>query len=159
VTSKIYESIKARTPEDIHLNIKSILTYAIGEENTMTKEDIAHALYKTPCSHRTDEHGNQYPVYLNSSRDRQIRDAVAELVIYFDQHIVTDTDNGGFHYAGSTEEIDANIADLQSRCDAIQLRIAGLNRARVKVFNKSRPGGAQPGLFTLHPQPGQERML
>jgi hypothetical protein len=118
MTSKVYESIKARAPEDIHLNIKSILVFHVGADNAISKEDLSRRMFKK----------------YTSSTDRQIRDAVAELVIYFDEPIVTNTVTGGFYYAGTPDEIDQNIADLLSRSDQFKLRVEGLRRARVKRF-------------------------
>jgi hypothetical protein len=118
MTSKVYESIKARAPEDIHLNIKAILVFHVGADNAISKEDLSRRMFKK----------------YTSSTDRQIRDAVAELVIYFDEPIVTNTVTGGFYYAGTPDEIDQNIADLLSRSDQFKLRVEGLRRARVKRF-------------------------
>lgn len=118
MTSKIYDSIKSRTPEDIHLDIKSILVFHVGADNAISKEDLSRRMFKK----------------YTTSTDRQIRDAVAELVIYFDEPIVTNTVTGGFYYAGTADEIDENIADNQARIDQLKLRIDGLRRARVKRF-------------------------
>jgi hypothetical protein len=118
MTSKIYESIKVRAPEDIHLNIKAILVFHVGADNAISKEDLSRRMFKK----------------YTSSTDRQIRDAVAELVIYFDEPIVTNTVTGGFYYAGTPDEIDENIADNQARIDQLKLRVDGLRRARVKRF-------------------------
>jgi hypothetical protein len=118
MTSKIYDSIKARAPEDIHLNIKAILVFHVGADNAISKEDLSRRMFKK----------------YTSSTDRQIRDAVAELVIYFDEPIVTNTVTGGFYYAGTPDEIDENIADNQARIDQLKLRVDGLRRARVKRF-------------------------
>jgi hypothetical protein len=118
MTSKVYDSIKAKIPEDIHLNIKSILVFHVGADNAISKEDLSRRMFKK----------------YTSSTDRQIRDAVAELVIYFDEPIVTNTVTGGFYYAGTPDEIDENIADNQARIDQLKLRVDGLKRARVKRF-------------------------
>lgn len=118
MTNKIYDSIKARTPEDIHLDIKSILVFHVGADNAISKEDLSRRMFKK----------------YTSSTDRQIRDAVAELVIYYDEPIVTNTVTGGFYYAGTPDEIDQNIADNQARIDQLKLRVEGLRRARVKRF-------------------------
>ena len=118
MTNKIYESIKARAPEDIHLNIKAILVFHVGADNAISKEDLSRRMFKK----------------YTSSTDRQIRDAVAELVVYFDEPIVTNTVTGGFYYAAAAEEIDANIADCLARAEQSKLRAEGLRRARVKRF-------------------------
>ena len=120
MTSKIYEEIKARTPETIHLDIKNVLQWHIGADNSISKEEISKKIF------------GKY----TDSTDRQIRDAVAELVIFFDEHIVTNTTTGGFYYASSTDEIDQNISDIQSRIDQLAARRDGLFRAKAKVFKK-----------------------
>jgi hypothetical protein len=118
MTSKIYESIKVRAPEDIHLNIKAILVFHVGADNAITKQELSQKIF------------GKY----TTSTDRQIRDAVAELVIFFDEPIVTNTITGGFYYAGTAEEIDENIADLDARSKQLDARREGLRRARVKRF-------------------------
>jgi hypothetical protein len=118
MTNKIYESIKARAPEDIHLNIKAILVFHVGADNAISKEELSRRMF------------GKY----TSSTDRQIRDAVAELVIFFDEPIVTNTVTGGFYYAATADEIDANIADLDARSKQLDARREGLRRARVKRF-------------------------
>ena len=118
MTNTIYEDIKARTPENIHLDIKAILAFHVGADNAITKEQLSLRMF------------GKY----TSSTDRQIRDAVADLVIYFDEPIVTNTTSGGFYFAGTADEIDQNIADNQARVDQLQKRIEELRRARVKRF-------------------------
>lgn len=118
MTSKVYDSIKSRTPEDIHLDIKTFLQFHVGADNSISKQELSQKMF------------GKY----TTSTDRQIRDAVAELVIYYDEPIVTNTVTGGFYYAGTPEEIDENIADNQARIDQLKLRIDGLRRARVKRF-------------------------
>ena len=127
MTNRIYEEIKARTPDDIHLNIKSILIHHVGVENAITKEDISKQLF----GKYTDSH------------DRQIRDAVAELVIFWDEHIVSNTSGGGFYYARTTDELEQNIADIQSRIDQLAARRDALYRAESRVFKR---GTSQPRL-------------
>ena len=131
MTSKIYESIKSRTPEDIHLNIKNILQRHIGADNFITKEEISNTLF-----------GRYTDTY-----DRQIRDAVAELVIFFDEHIVTNTVTGGYYYAANADEIDCNIADLSKRKSELSDRIEGLKRARGRVFKHGYQPETQKTLF------------
>ncbi len=118
MTNTIYEDIKARTPDNIHLNIKAVLVYHVGAENAVSKEELSIKLFGV----HTD------------TTDRQIRDAIAELVTDVDEPIVTNTGRGGYYYAGTPEEIDQNIADLQDRIIQLQKRIEGLRRARVKRF-------------------------
>jgi hypothetical protein len=118
MTNTVYEDIKARAPENIHLDIKAILAFHVGADNAITKEQLSMRMF------------GKY----TSSTDRQIRDAVADLVIYFDEPIVTNTVTGGFYFAGTADEIDQNIADNQARVGQLQKRIEGLRRARVKRF-------------------------
>ena len=118
MTNTIYEDIKARTPENIHLDIKAILAFHVGAENAVSKEELSDKLFGTH----------------SSTTDRQIRDAIAEMVTEDDEPIVTNTRRGGYYYAGTPEEIDQNIADLQDRINQLQKRIEGLRRARVKRF-------------------------
>jgi len=118
MTNTIYEDIKSRTPENIHLDIKAILVYHVGAENALSKEELSIKLFGV----HTD------------TTDRQIRDAIAEMVTEYDEPIVTNTRRGGYYYAGTPEEIDQNIADLQDRINQLQKRIEGLRRARVKRF-------------------------
>ncbi len=119
MTNKIYESIKERTPETIHLDIKNILIWHVGADNAVTKEEISNQIF------------GKY----TDTTDRQIRDAVAELVIFWDKHIVTNTNTGGYYYASSADEIDQNIADIQSRIDQLASRRDGLQRARARAFH------------------------
>jgi len=130
MTSKIYEEIKARTPETIHLDIKNVLQWHIGADNSISKEEISNKIF------------GKY----TDSTDRQIRDAVAELVIYFDEHIVTNTTTGGYYYASNEDEINQNIADIQSRIDQLAARRDGLFRAKSKIF-KSGQMRLQGSLF------------
>ena len=116
-----YEDIKARTPENIHLNIKAVLVYHVGAENAVSKEELSDKLFGTH----------------SSTTDRQIRDAIAEMVTEDDEPIVTNTGRGGYYYAGTPEEIDMNIADLQDRINQLERRIESLRRARYKLFRKS----------------------
>jgi DNA replication protein DnaD len=121
MTNTIYEDIKARTPEKIHLNIKAVLVYHVGAENALSKEELSIKLFGV----HTD------------TTDRQIRDAIAEMVTEYDELIVTNTRRGGYYYAGTPEEIDENIADLQDRINQLSRRIESLRRARNKVFHKN----------------------
>lgn len=122
MTNKVYEEIKARSPETIHLDIKSVLQWHVGIDQSISKEEISKKIF------------GKY----TDSTDRQIRDAVAELVIYFDEHIVTNTVTGGYYYASTTDEIDENIADIQSRIDQLAARRDGLYRAKAKIFKRGQ---------------------
>lgn len=117
----IYEDIKSRTPDNIHLNIKAILVYHVGAENALSKEELSVKLFGVHTA----------------TTDRQIRDAIAEMVTEDDEPIVTNTGRGGYYYAGTPEEIDQNIADLQDRIIQIGKRVESLKRARNKVFHKN----------------------
>ena len=116
-----YENIKARTPDNIHLNIKAVLVYHVGEENALSKEELSIKLFGIHTA----------------TTDRQIRDAIAEMVTEDDEPIVTNTGRGGYYYAGTPEEIDENIADLQDRIIQLGKRVESLKRARSKVFHKN----------------------
>ena len=121
MTNTIYEDIKARTPENIHLDIKAILVYHVGAENALSKEELSVKLFGIHTV----------------TTDRQIREAIAELVTDFDEPIVTNTGRGGYYYAGTPEEINENIADLQDRIIQLGKRVESLRRARNKVFHKN----------------------
>lgn len=116
-----YEHIKASVPNNLHLNIKAVLVYHVGAENAVSKEELSDKLFGVH----------------SSTTDRQIRDAIAEMVIEDDEPIVTNTGRGGYYYAGTPEEIDANIADLQDRINQLERRIESLRRARYKLFHQS----------------------
>lgn len=116
-----YENIKASIPNNLHLNIKAVLVYHVGAENAVSKEELSDKLFGTH----------------SSTTDRQIRDAIAEMVTEDDEPIVTNTGRGGYYYAGTPEEIDENIADLQDRIIQLGKRVESLRRARNKVFHKN----------------------
>lgn len=118
MTSKVYKSIKNKTTEDIYKDIRGILSFHVGAENSITKQELSQKIF------------GRY----TTSTDRQIRDAVADLVVIHDEPIVTNTVTGGFYYAGTPDEIDENIADNLARIDQLKLRVEGLRRARVKRF-------------------------
>lgn len=118
MTSPVYESIKEHAPDDLMLNIKAILMFHVGREYSITKEQISMKLF------------NKY----TETTDRNIRDAVSDLVIWFNEHIVTNTVTGGFYYASTEDEINENIADCRAREKMNRLRAEGLERAREHVF-------------------------
>jgi len=76
-----YENIKASIPNNLHLNIKAVLVYHVGAENAVSKEELSDKLFGTH----------------SSTTDRQIRDAIAEMVTEDDDPIVTNTRRGGGH--------------------------------------------------------------
>lgn len=122
MTNKVYEDIKANMPEKIHLDIMSILQFHVGEENSISKDQLSDMIFGK-C---------------NVTVDRQIRDAVADLVVVLEKPIVTNTRTGGYYIASTPEEIDENIADLHARIAHLQLRIDGLRRAKQKTFFKGQ---------------------
>jgi len=113
----VYDKIKATAPDKLGMTIKAKLARCIGSSNSMSKEDLSRAIFDkfTPTT------------------DRQIRDAIADLVTA-DEPIVTNTETGGYFYANTAGEIQENIADLQSRINNLQRRVDGLRRASVKRF-------------------------
>lgn len=121
MTNAVYEELKSKVDEKFMLDVRSQITGHMGADNAITKEDISVNLF------------GKY----NSSRDREIRDAVLLLVAVWDEHIVTNTTTGGFYYAANEDEIDQNIADMESRKNKLDARIEGLRRARVREFYKN----------------------
>ena len=134
----VYDNILKSVDQVMLENIRHILLRHIGE-STVSKEQIAFELFDQPLG--------KDKIALTPTRDRQIRDAVSDLITLNGEHIVTDTNAGGFHYAKTAAEIDKNIADLRSRIAAMQARIDGLNRARTRVFGSANNGASQPSLL------------
>lgn len=126
--NEIYESIKEHAPANLPEMIKACLSAHYSDE-TVSKEIIAREVFKTIAGYKVDKDGYRAPYYLNDTRDRQIRDAVADLVTLTAEPIVTDTVKGGFHMAKEPDEISRNIADCKAREEKIRLRRKGLELA------------------------------
>lgn len=126
--AEIYEDIKRNAPNDILLVIDRYLE--IHRDEHVSKETLAKVVFKVPAWFEEETNA---PIWLNASRDRNIRDAVADLVTYLHRPIVATSSEMGYRYVTDETEIDKGIADLAKRVKSTNDRISGLQASKYYI--------------------------
>lgn len=113
---EVYADIKANAPEHLMLAVDIFLSNRPGI--LVTKEEISNALF------------GEY----TDSLDRNIRDAVADLVTYLERPYVATSHDAGYLNCTTVDEIDEGIRDIEKRVKTTRLRIDGLHAARTRLL-------------------------
>jgi len=150
MTNPIYSQIKAKRDQDkaeerpmpskLAMNVKVRLQNHVGRANKILVPELSQQLWGT----------------FNKTTQRQIREAVSELVCNFDEAIVSDyeSNEGGLFYAATEEEFEEAINNLRSRRDVLNLRIDSLYRKKTEILHlnkKFAQSKDQDSLFQMTP--------
>lgn len=148
--NEIYSEIKARRDKDkaeerpmpskLAMNVKVRLQNHVGRANKILVPELSQQLWGK----------------FDKTTQRQIRDAVSELVCNFDEAIVADyeSNEGGLFYAATEEEFEEAINNLRSRRDVLNQRIDSLYRKKTEVLHmnkKATQNQNQDSLFSMTP--------
>lgn len=114
---EIYADIKEKAPGDILLKVDDYLSRSKG---WVSREKLCVDLFGK----------------FTFSLDRNLRDAVADLVTYLHRPFIATSNSKGYKYAESDDEIDSGIADLEKRVSTTNQRIAGLREAKYILIEK-----------------------
>lgn len=114
---EVYEDIKKNSPDNLMLAVDMYLSARPGL--SISKEKICMDLY------------GEY----TDSLDRNVRDAVADLVTYLERPYVATSHEEGYKNCLTVEEIDAGIADIEKRYNTTKKRIDGLHAARERLLD------------------------
>ncbi|MGD0708287.1 MAG: hypothetical protein ABSA51_07525 [Anaerolineaceae bacterium] len=117
--ARALKALQENKPDRLLTQVKIMLQAHIGQAAAISLAELSQQVFGK----------------VTAATKRQVREIVSELVINYDLHIVSDTKTGGFYYASTQEEIDRNIADLESRRQELEKRAEGLRRARAKIFH------------------------
>jgi len=136
---EIYAEIQASSPENLILFVDELLQQY--PDIPLTKDFMAFKLWGgPPLGFRTVKYGNQNfdaPYWINSSRDRLIRNAVGDLVEYLCRTIVASSHEVGYTYCvTNTEAYEKGLADLRQRYNTMGKRLAALEKAGVIMRDK-----------------------
>lgn len=118
---EIYADIKANSPENLLLAVDIFLSARPGV--SVSKEQICLSLY------------GKY----TDSLDRNVRDAVADLVTYLERPYIATSHEEGYKNCLTVEELDPGISDLERRIDTSKLRLDGLRKARMRILDHGQP--------------------
>ncbi len=129
---------KPNLPDDLQMQIKVKLAWAVGAEKAISKEDLSMAIF-----------GKYTP-----TTDRQIREAISLLQNGQNKHgeeipveiIVADLVNGGYFYAQTDTEFELYMADNQSRIDRLVEKRTSMYQRWYKG-KKVKPSGLQERMF------------
>jgi hypothetical protein len=137
----IYAMIQKECPENLIIALEDLFRDHVNEE--LTKEFIAKTLWGGPPigHHKVIKQGRtvKIPYWLNSTRERNIRNSIAEMVTFLSRPIVATSHNTGYVYTLDEEVYTAGLLDLRQRWYTLGLRIAGLERAHDVVKGKRLP--------------------
>jgi len=139
---EIYDEIKANCPDNLIIFIDEIMQEF--PDTPLTKDFLAYRLWGgQPLGFKRVKYGNQYfevPFWINSSRDRNIRDAVGELVQFLCRPIVASSHETGYMYCvNDTATYEKGVADLRQRLNTMGKRLAGLEKGGVIMRNNFQP--------------------
>ncbi len=112
---EIYQDIKATAPEHLLLAVDIYLSERPGV--LISKEQICMDLY------------GKY----TDSLDRNVRDAVADLVTYLIRPYSATSHEEGYKNCVTAEELDPGISDLEKRIDTSKMRLEGLKLAQMNL--------------------------
>lgn len=127
--AEIYEEIKRNAPNDLLLRLDEYMKSHQNEN--VSKQTLAEKLFDEP-----EFLGDGVATWLTSGRDRNIRDAVADLVTYLHLPIIATSGEKGYRYVTDESEVDAGIADLTKRVATTNARIEGLREAKAVLREK-----------------------
>jgi hypothetical protein len=113
---EVYADIKANSPDNLLLAVDMYLSQRPGVN--VTKEQICMDLY------------GEY----TDSLDRNVRDAVADLVTYLERPYITTSHEEGYKNCMDVIDLDPGIADLEKRINTSKLRLEGLKASRVRLL-------------------------
>ena len=138
VKEHAYSNGKQKQPHEVYLEIIANVPNIIGavddfmqshQGEYVTKEDVACGIWDIPAGY--DDSGNA--IWLSSSRDRTIREAVSDLVKYTARGYVASSGEKGWYVTVVKADCDPGIADLTARKNEIEIRINGLKAAQDKL--------------------------
>jgi len=132
---EIYEEIKAECPDNLIIYIDELLSK--NPNQYFTKEQLAYILWGGQSlglkTTRTNRVIYKTPTWLNSTRERNIRDSIAELVTYLSRPIIASSHEYGYVYATDPSILETGLKDLRKRYNTLGLRLLGLEKAEVKL--------------------------
>lgn len=135
---EIYQDIKATAPEHLLLAVDIYLSERPGV--LISKEQICMDLY------------GKY----TDSLDRNVRDAVADLVTFLERGYIATSHEKGYMNCVTVEQIDEGINDLNTRINTSKMRLDGLQKARIRKLEHRQPVPVQiPAGY----QPTESRLL
>jgi len=117
---EVYADIKANSPDNLILAVDIYLSARPGI--FISKEEICNALY-----------GNY-----TDSLDRNVRDAIADLVTYLARPYIATSHEEGYKNCLTVEELEPGIADLEKRINTSKARLDGLRSARMMLLDHSQ---------------------
>ena len=133
------ELLRSITEQDVYAVLRVMLNH-VGEDNAVHLSDIADQVFGI-AYYDDDENGNQVPVH----HDRKTRACLETLVTKYGVPIGAYSGKAGRWICASAEEIERVAADLESRVQSTNDRIAALRRIPLPYHEPER--AAQRGLW------------
>lgn len=132
---EIYAEIEKECPANLILKIDELLSQFPNQY--FTKEQLAYELWggQSLGMKTVRVKGISYntPTWLNSTRERNIRDRVAELVTYLNRPIIASSHEYGYTWATDPLILESGLRDLRKRHFTLGLRLRGLELAEERV--------------------------
>lgn len=131
---EIYREILAGVTSGFEQRVAEILSYHVGSDNRITSEDLV----RMAC------YGYGSLTRPTDADDRRVRKAIANLQ-EAGLPILSDSGQGG-RWIASEGEIDAYIAELESRRSRLAEKVAALRKAKWQMEQGQLATGSEPEL-------------
>ena len=134
-----YKQIVDSTPDDLPEKIMDVLTKAYQTQPgaNVTKQEIIRAVFGEPDFERNR---------VNSTKDRQVRDVIADLQLE-GYPIIASSGKAGYRLAANVSEATQYIAELESRVSQLQGKIRALRTPNMKHVYKPPTKATQIALI------------